>query len=64
MALSLSATIAYGFLTSAIVGLSLSHFTDRISVNMALLIAVCTTAGTIVGRILWEACTGLCFTCT
>jgi len=51
MALSLSATIAYSFLTSAIVGLFLSLFTDRISVKMALLIAVCTTAGTVVGRI-------------
>jgi len=52
MALSLSATIAYSFLTSAIVGLSLTRFTDRTSVKMALLIAVCTTAGTVVGRIL------------
>jgi hypothetical protein len=52
MALSLSAIIAYSFLASAIVGLSLSLFTDRISVKMALLIAVCTAAGTVVGRIL------------
>jgi hypothetical protein len=52
MTLSLSATIAYSFFASAIVGLSLSFFTDRISVKMVLLIAVSTTAGTVVGRML------------
>jgi len=52
MALSLSATIAYSFIMAAVVGFSFSLLTDRISVKMGLLMAVCTTAGTVVGRML------------
>jgi hypothetical protein len=52
MDLSLSATIAYSFVASAIVGLSFSFLTDRVSVKMGLLLAVSTTAGQVVVRML------------
>jgi uncharacterized membrane protein len=49
---SLSATVAYSFVASAVVGLSASFLTERTSVKMGLLLTVCTTAGTMVGRVL------------
>lgn len=52
MALSLSATIAYSFVASAIVGLSFNSLTDRVSVKMWLLSAVSATTGQVVVRML------------
>jgi len=50
MTLSLPAVITYSFVTSAVIGLTASFFTDHILAKNALLIAVDTTVGMVVVR--------------
>ncbi len=52
MALPLPAVITYSFVAAAVVGLTASFFTDRISVKQALLLAICTTIGMAIGTMM------------
>ena len=55
MALSLPYVVVYSFAASAIVGLSISLLTERLSIKQALILAVCTTTGMVIGTIMWAA---------
>ena len=50
MTLPLPAVIIYSFVTSAVIGLTASFLTDRIPAKNALLVAVGTTVGMVVVR--------------
>lgn len=52
MALSLPYIVVYSFAAAAVVGLTISLLTERLSIKQALILAVCTTSGMVIGTIM------------